>query len=450
MSGCYNRDIHVDAPIVDPVTHLEYTLEDDTVRVTWNLPVHTQILGVQIAHTDGLTILSNNPTSFNYGVIKVGKEYSFTFKVTDEAGNISLGKTFSLEREGGRSVENVKAIQIDDTKDVSISWTLPDEVLSKVIIRYDDKEVELSGTATSYLAENLSNKSYSFGIVSYNDKGQSSETVYVNIQVGNTKVAFLGVANTWQAIEDDDEKAAADWFFQTYPSGEYVSFGDIAEGRDLNQYRMLWWIYDSEVDSRIPDAALVPEALNAVRTFYRQGGGLLLNTHAVGYLWDLGRMTANFERAVGADPGGDNPDIWSMNVYMGRVHDESQHPIHQGIPYIMEDGRKLIQLLGAGWKEDHNMVFTELGKYYGLNNDDEALYRAISEDSNIRILATWSDISDYYMMANFEALPTEEFQGTAIAIGIGAFEWNQNSGQNPYQKNIEQITYNAIEYLKTK
>ncbi len=54
------------------------------------------------------------------------------------------------------------------------------------------------------------------------------------------------------------------------------------------------------------------------------------------------------------------------------------------------------------------------------------------------------------MMANFEAYPNAEFKGTAIAIGIGAFEWNQNNGENTYQGNIEKITFNALEYLKTK
>jgi hypothetical protein len=49
-----------------------------------------------------------------------------------------------------------------------------------------------------------------------------------------------------------------------------------------------------------------------------------------------------------------------------------------------------------------------------------------------------------------ENMPNNNFKGTAIAIGVGGFEWNQNSGLNIYQKNIEDITKNALEYLKTK
>ena len=114
------------------------------------------------------------------------------------------------------------------------------------------------------------------------------------------------------------------------------------------------------------------------------------------------------------------------------------------------DGKKVIPLIGAGWKENHNSIYKDLCMYYNMNNTDENAYVKISEDSQIRILATWDGINDYFMMANYETLPTEDFKGTAIAIGIGAFEWNQNRSVNPYQKNIEQTTHNAIEYLKTK
>lgn len=69
---------------------------------------------------------------------------------------------------------------------------------------------------------------------------------------------------------------------------------------------------------------------------------------------------------------------------------------------------------------------------------------------HFRILGTWSGITDYFMMANFETYPNSQFKGTSIAIGVGAFEWHQNNVVNPYQKNIEDITRNAIEYLKTK
>lgn len=450
LSGCYDRDIHSVAPVVPEVSDLDYVVDDDTLRVNWSLPSHADPLLVRVTHTEGTAIIENDPTSFNYGVIKVNKPYRFTFKLQDKEGNLSEGQTISFTREGGMSVKDVFARQLDGTKNIQIEWTLPEEKLSKVEVRYDGKEVELSGTATGYLLENAEEKQYTIAVVSFNEEGQSSESVYTDIKVGTTKVAFLGVAANRSGITDDDEKAAADWFFTNYPSGTYLSFADVEAGIDLSQYRVIWWIHDSETSVNLPAESLTPAVLNAIRTYHANGGGLLLNAHAVPYLWEIGRMQTKFNTEFTSGEGFENGDTWSMNVSIGRVHDETTHPVYRGLPWVMQDGKKCIRLIGPGWKENHNVIYKDICDYYQMGNADENAYIKISEENHIRILATWDSINDYWMMANFETLPDAEFQGSAIAIGIGAFEWNQNSGLNPYQENIEKITSNAIEYLKTK
>lgn len=450
LNGCYDRDIHSLAPIVPEMSGLEFTVDDDTLRVNWNLPSQAGPLSVRVTHTDGSTLMDNNPTSFSYGVIKVNKPYRFTFKLQDSEGNLSEGQTISFTREGGMSVQDVTARQLDETRDVRIEWTLPEEALSKVEIRYDGKAVELPGHSTSYVLENAEPKEYTFAVVSYNQEGQSSESVYTDIRVGSTKVAFLGVAADRSLITDDDEKAAADWFFATYPTGTYLSFADIEKGTDLSQFRVIWWIRDSEETVDLPAESLTPAVVDALRTYHADGGALLLNTHAVPYLWKIGRMKAMFNTEFATGAGFENGDTWNMNVYVGKVHDETSHPVHRGLPWTWQDGKKFIRLIGPGWKENHNVIYKDICDYYHFGNTDENAYLKISEENHIRILATWDGINDYWMMANFETFPDAAFRGTAIAIGIGAFEWHQNSGKNPYQENIEKVTLNAIEYLKTK
>lgn len=450
LSGCYDRDEKAAAPIVGEVSNLEYKVDDDTLRVTWNLPSPNANLQVKVSGTDGTAIVAGNPTSYKYGVIKVGKDYRFTFKVMDEEGNCSTGQTIAFTREGGASVQDVTTRQIEGTNDIRIEWALPTEKLSKVEVRYDDKKIELGGDAVNYTISNASNKKYTIGVVSFNEKGQSSESVFTDIRVGKTKVAFLGISSTRAGITDDDEKAAADWFFRNYPTGTYLSFDEIAAGADLSQYRVLWWIRDSQQTIDLPAESLVPAAVEAIRKFHADGGGLLLSTHAVSYLYKIGRMKAKFATEFVSGDGSDNGDTWNMNVYIGKKHDESSHPIYRGLEWKWLDGKKVIPLIGGGWKENHNCIYKDLCMYYNMNNEDESAYAKISGDSQIRILATWDGINDYFMMGNYETLPTSEFKGTAIAIGIGAFEWNQNSGVNPYQKNIERTAHNAIEYLKTK
>lgn len=92
LSSCYDRDVNVSAPAVGELENIDYQIDDDTLRVNWSLPANSEVLRVQVNSTDGKIITDKNPSSFKYGVIKVGKEYKFTFKVIDESGNISLGK----------------------------------------------------------------------------------------------------------------------------------------------------------------------------------------------------------------------------------------------------------------------------------------------------------------------------------------------------------------------
>ncbi len=466
LSSCYDRDVNVSAPAVGELENIDYQIDDDTLRVNWSLPANSEVLRVQVNSTDGKIITDKNPSSFKYGVIKVGKEYKFTFKVIDESGNISLGKTIYFVREGGTAVNDVQAKQIDGTNNVHLSWTLPKETLRKVEVRYDGKTVELGGTVTECEIKDLDSKKYSFGVISFNDKGQSSETTYKDIRVGSTKFAFIGVAPTYEDFKksaDDDELAAGYWLFEKSGlQAEYVSFADIAAGKNLNDFRALWWIYDSDKGADLPAEAKTAAVVSAIKSFHTQGGGLLLNTHAVAYLWEIGRLTDVYNKTVGSAAGFHNNDTWSMNVQIGN-HNESTHPVYAGVELTLNTPtQKLINLLGAGWKEDHNYVQVEVPAYYGLGNADEKAYETF-RSKGIRILSMWSHIQDYYMFANFECEPMNGFQGTAIAIGVGCFEWSQNkpdgSKVNPYteglnmnacQGNIELITKNSLEYLKTK
>ena len=73
---------------------------------------------------------------------------------------------------------------------------------------------------------------------------------YIYIHIPSISI----VTPTRDGITDDDEKAAADWFFNNYPTGEYLSFDEIANGADLSQYRVLWWIRDSQQTTDLPAA----------------------------------------------------------------------------------------------------------------------------------------------------------------------------------------------------
>ncbi|WP_298948589.1 DUF4960 domain-containing protein [uncultured Polaribacter sp.] len=446
-----DRDIEAAAETIVPsVDDLNIVLEGDIAKLTWSNPSYTGNVTTILKHNNGLELLDFSTSSYEFEIGEVNVQYFFTLKLKDnDTGNFSLGETVSLTREGPQPVLNFAGTQ--EGTNVILTWDIQDTDITGVKLTIDGSEVvSLPSNATTYTLENAELREYSFKINTINSQNQESPSRNLIFKVGKTKIGYLGLAADVNSISDDDEKASALWLFENYPDAEYISFSDIENGKDLSSFRVLWWHYDKDDDNpELPAEALTINVVTAITNFHANGGGLLLNTHAIEYLWTIGRITDNIGKLKGAGAGFSNGDTWSVGINIGLVHDESTHPIYQGVEVIQPDERKIIPLIGPGYREDHNFVLW-IGDYYGIGNANEQVYSNLFNDAKLRILGVWDGIRDYWMMANFEAMPNDDFNGTAIAIGIGAFEWNQNSGVNLYQDNIERITKNALEYLKTK
>jgi hypothetical protein len=284
--------------------------------------------------------------------------------------------------------------------------------------------------------------------------------VYSNYTISVTEqffIGFLGTAANVAAITEDDQKAAAEWFFKNYENGVYISFDDIKNGKvDIKKFRLLWWYYD---ESRVlPNIALDTDVFGKIKSYFKDGGNLMFNSLACSYFWNLGRLTGTFNMAIGDGPGGDNGDTWAIGVNVGGKHDMSGHPIYKGISFTTDAGGfKSFPAIGPGWKEDHNYALLDVAAFYGFGNTDEAAYNAFTEGQNVKWLGTWDWMHDYWMAGTLELLPTAEFKGRALYHGIGGFEFNQNAegeinpdGNNPYSSNIVLIIKNSVNYLSQK
>lgn len=446
-----DRDIMADAENEVPsVENLKVELVGDIAKLTWNNPTYTGNTQIILKHNNGVELLDFSKSSYEFEIGDVNIEYFFTIKLKNiDTGSFSIGKTVSLTRKGPKPVLNFVGSQVSNS--VILKWDIQDSNITGIKLTIDGSQViNLPSNATTYTLANAERREYNFKINTVNSSNQESPSRSLSFKVGATKIGYLGVAANVGSISDDDERASAAWLFKTYPDAEYISFADINSGKDLSEFRVLWWHYDKQDDNpALPTVALSAKVVSAITNFHANGGGLLLNTHAIEYLWTIGRITENFGKLKGAGGGFSNGDTWSVNVNIGLVHNESNHPLYQGLETFPEDQRKIIKLIGPGYREDHNFVLW-IGDYYGIGNNNEQVYSNLFNDAKIRHLGTWSFVNDYWMMANFETMPNNNFKGTAIAIGVGGFEWNQNSGLNIYQKNIEDITKNALEYLKTK
>ncbi len=294
------------------------------------------------------------------------------------------------------------------------------------------------------------------------------------------KVVMVGSYASYDELlstGDDDERAAAEWFNEY--GGKYISTAEIADGTaDLSNYQAIWIAIDRVVAQPFEQATtadyiasfrnnclggekgfLNETVKTAITDFYKNGGNLLLTNHACILLKDFGRIDRDPENVTFAE-GVDNQDIIDVNVVLGtwadapQTFDRSNDPLFDGI--TMETAQrpngkeyKVFHMTGPGWKEDHNCFWHLDDAYDGdaTGNGDVNHYQGLYSQWQVTPLGMWPHIEDYYggAIARWDANDT--YQGKCITIGIACYEWNQNNTTNPYQGNIERLTYNALNEL---
>jgi hypothetical protein len=457
--SCLNKEDFTVNPNLAAVSNLQYTLNGDSVKLTWTLPPSSDPLSViVIPNATGTPIsLKPNSTSYTYGIVEVNKPLMFTVKTSDSKGNTSLGQTVKLTRSGASPIKNVVATQVDNN--IVFTWAAPDSAITGIVLKYKDQKnvsqtVQISPSATGYTITNADLGLYHFDLYTTNSRGQVSQNIYLDVKVGATYLAYIGDAVdslSMVTTSDDDQAAGAKWFFSTYPKARYISFNMIKNGYDLSKYRVLWWNYDIDNGSSdLPAISVDPTVVAALTAYHKNGGNLLLSTYAIQYLWKMGRMPSNINLSFDKGPGGLNPDVWGIGVNIGAKHNQSGHPLYKGISMTAQgDGRVTFPVIGNGWKENHNCIII-VPSIYSLSNGDEQAYVNFTTQNNAAWLGVWDGIGDYFMTGIFELNPKGDFQGSSISIGIGGIECKVNSGTNPYQSTINLLYKNAIDYLKTK
>jgi len=269
------------------------------------------------------------------------------------------------------------------------------------------------------------------------------------------KVAFISTFESLSAINatgDDDEIAAANWFVNTY-KGTFVSVSQIKSGSvSLSDYNALWIAVDRVGTGAVPAELLNADVIAKLTTYYKNGGNLLLTTHATQLIVNLGR-TIRVPGIRGAGDGGDNPDTWTINPVIGNIYDHSDDAIFaettSSSDFFPSVPNPTIPLIGGpGWKEDHNSMW-DLNSYGYTVPEGSNTVRVFENENNATVLATWGHVVDFCCAGIVYFAPTTEYKGKCYAIGVAAYEWNQNSGANLYQSNIENMTKSILDILAT-
>lgn len=274
------------------------------------------------------------------------------------------------------------------------------------------------------------------------------------------KTAFLLLADDIASLPDDDERAAATWYASQADS-KLVKISELAD-LDTDVYSVLWIMIDRQGLpagwENLPEVSK-PENIALLKEFAK-GGSLFLSNMATQLTVPLGIVPENMAPTVYSNgTGGSGNDTWTIMPYLGWIfrpggpnegeqgyYDRHAHKIFEGL--TMSDpnnwGFEGFPMIGPGWREDHNCLWDL--NIYGKGSELDVIANW-EKTVDCQVLATWGHVQDHCVAVLVDFFANDN-HGHCVAMGAAAYEWNQNSGTNVYQQNVEKLTANILEYLK--
>ncbi len=483
MTSCQDKDFEREAMVLNAPDASQITGALNGDNYTWTWPSQNAQMQV-ITYRNGTLFSSDivSGTSYTQTNVPTNVPFEYVFKLTD-GSNFSNGVVKSYMREGATSINGLQMRQLDKTGgyDALVEWNRAADATSIKFTATNGKRTineTLSGSATSYTISDVQTGDiWEVVLVAVNDKGTSLATSS-SLRIGKTAIGFLSIYPTPEQLiqdGDDDEASAWLWLHDTYPTAQYVYFGDVKQASDVEPFRVLFWLRDLEgvgEDAVWNVPEVVANATPIIRQWYKDGGSILLWSHATTYIGHLGRLSLDDMKAndhvIGTGEGGINNDVWKMAVQLnpgGRFSkDHSSHPIYKGLEVEANDRTKLIAFKGPGWTEDHNCLFFNLPSLYtGIGNQEESCYTQLTQTFGIYPLGTWDSQIDWVSQFNvFEAQQgNTDYKGTVLCIGNGGCEFSMKNPDgtpdksarpknNIFQNNVLILAKNSLEYLKTR
>ncbi len=483
LSSCQDKDYERESMKLQApdVSQINGQLQGDDYILSW--PAQSAQMQVTIYRNGTLSASETvSGSSYTHKNVPTNVPFEYVFKLTDGT-NFSNGVVKNYTRDGATSISGVQMSQVEKAGgyDALVEWDKAADASSIIFTASNGKQTineTLAGTATSYIINNVeTGDTWEVTLTAKNDKGTSLAT-RSSLRIGKTAIGFLSIYATPEELianGDDDEASAWLWLHETYPTAQYVYFGDIKSADDVDPYRVLFWLRDLEgvgEDQVFGIPEVVQNATPIIQQWYKDGGSMLLWSHATTYVGHLGRLNLddmkNNDHAIGTGAGGINNDVWKMAVQLnpgGRFSkDHSSHAIFKGLEVESTDRTKLIAFKGPGWTEDHNCLFFNLPSLYtGIGNQEEACYTQTTQTYGIYPLGTWDSQIDWVSQLNvWEAQQgNTEFKGTLLMIGNGGCEFSMKNADgtpdksahpknNIYQDNVLRLAKNSLEYLKTR
>lgn len=365
-------------------------------------------------------------------------EQPVTVRVT--CGDVYLDYTLTVVRDDARiltfklnglyagridQANGTIAVTVPDTADLTQMQVSLTSSEGATVTPADGSVVDFTNPVTFTAVYNTAKKEY---------------VVTVKVASG-ASAAFVGTAATVDQLTNLEERTAAQWMLENVPMSEYISFADVASGAvNLNGYKVVWWHFHADNGDNPPLPADALNAVSAFKTYYENGGNLLLSRYATFYIANLG--IAKDERVPNNSWGGyeASPEITSnpWNFFITSGYED--HAIFQNL--LMKDGEPL------------NVYTCDTG--YGITNST-AQWHIGSDWGGYSTLSEWRSLTGGLDLAHGGdgAVVIAEFEprsnsGRVICIGSGCYDWYSSAVDafsDTYHFNVEQLTLNAIDYL---
>ncbi len=455
-------------PELPTVSNLKAEIARHDINLSWQLPSAKDITDVEIVlngNTKNPIKLGASATSYTVVGQPLGEEGYYTVKVCYGDRYVSEGvtTTATLPEESLAGVNNPSANVNGRT--VTLSWTLPSAVGITGVRVYRGTDVagavSLPAGTTSYAYKSQpmdQELTYTIEVMYDTYYPSVPQQVKATVPYIAPKMGYLLTTEDFRDLPDDDERAAARWFSQQ-ENAEFVTVSQLAE-LDVDIYPVVWVEIDRvglEIGWQNLPAEFSSEAsIAALKAYSANGGNLFLANMATQLTVPLGFVPDNMAPTVyGNGDGGSGDDVWVINPHLGwdfkdggdqGYYDRAEHAIFAGI--TLEDpngyGYDALPLIGPGQREDHNCLWD--CNIYGRGQYPDVIANFEATTGSM-VLATWGHVRDHCVAGLVDFYATAE-HGRCVAMGLAAYEWNQNSGMNPYQGNVEKLTENILNYLK--
>ena len=470
------------------VSQVKGQLNGYDYTITWPQPAAGMTMNVALYRGGSMISASSAQQTNSYTIsqVETGDEYWFVLRLSD-GDNQSEGSVVKYTRPGASKVKNLTLSQVekaDGSNKLDMAWDAVDNAEGYELTATNGKQTvkeTLSASTTTMTIDPVSfGDVWDVSIVAVNKDGKAIPQS-ASLLIGKTKYAFLSQYKTPEELianGDDDEVSAWLWFDATQPKDKvkFIYFGDIKSAQDIEPYRMMFWLRDIETGN-VDDVWAMPEsakkAAPAISQWVKDGGNLLLWSHAVPYIGTIGRidntLLKSVGNAIGCGEGGYNGDTWKMGASINTgsfSKDYTTHPIYKGVTTERNGaGIALVACKGPGWTEDHNCLFFDIpAKLTGFENTTKECYESLTTEYGIYPLGTWDSQASWVSQLNvWEATKGTKvnFNGTILCIGNGGLEFSMknadgtpdksaNPRNNAEQANVLKIAQNCIDYLMSK